>query len=654
MHAETSVQTACGDVVEDPEADNQKEQRSRPDSLRILSYNLGAGGLGAERLNNSNGHRLAVLMEDLEFLMENFDVIGLSETHCTEETHRTWTDGTLFGAEIHIGARDRTANKGGVGFIIHPRLAASKRVHDVRIVSSRIAVLKLEVPGQRRPLKIVQVYAPHSGYDDDIIEQLYDEKEDEKYIGPHSIEQRNESGEKLAAFAESHRLYVANTFFEKPPNKRWTWRSPSFDLFCELDYVLCDDRSCVTNVEVLSRFGCSSDHRPVRATIRLDGKLMQKKLLLSSLTRAKKTNYSALKAEANATDWKVHGRINEQYEQLTEKLKRCMKAATLKEEEQFRSRLSEDTRKKLALLKTLKATQANAERYRALATEVRRQVMDDHTTYREERMTRAAEERSSLKKCSREIAQTRLITAALKDSNGSRKTNRREIEGICRTFYTQLFDSKVHVERNLAETDDNAETLPSVTWEEVKKAVRSMKLGKRPDPMASPRNTCEQEANRSGAWKESKTVLLYKKGDPENISNYRPICLLSVVYKVFPKLILKRLTDTLDAAQPPEQAGSRSGYCTMDHLQTIIQLQEKAREFGQRLFIVFIDYEKAFDSIEMNAVWNALEEQGVDHRYVGLLEETNTGCTTDITLFQDPIRMSARAIPSHRSSSRRH
>ena len=65
-------------------ADNQKEQRSRPDSLRILSYNLGAGGLGAERLNNSNGHRLALLMEDLEALKNNFDIIGLSETHCTE------------------------------------------------------------------------------------------------------------------------------------------------------------------------------------------------------------------------------------------------------------------------------------------------------------------------------------------------------------------------------------------------------------------------------------------------------------------------------------------------------------------------------------------------------------------------------------------
>ncbi|KAH7676103.1 endonuclease-reverse transcriptase, partial [Aphelenchoides avenae] len=188
-----------------------------------------------------------------------------------------------------------------------------------------------------------------------------------------------------------------NSFFDKPPEKRWTWRSPAFNLFCELDYVLCDERSCVTNVEVLSRFGCSSDHKPIRATIRLDGRMMQKKLLLSSLARVKKINFSALKTEAHATDWKTHGRINEQYEQVTEKLKQCMKAATVKEEEEFRSRLSEDTRRKLAILKSLKATPANAERYRALATEIRRQVADDHKAYREERMTRAAEERSSLK-----------------------------------------------------------------------------------------------------------------------------------------------------------------------------------------------------------------------------------------------------------------
>lgn len=47
----------------------------------------------------------------------------------------------------------------------------------------------------------------------------------------------------LAAFAEFHRLYVADSFFEKPSNKRWTGRSPTFDLLCELGYVLRDNKA---------------------------------------------------------------------------------------------------------------------------------------------------------------------------------------------------------------------------------------------------------------------------------------------------------------------------------------------------------------------------------------------------------------------------
>ena len=35
------------------------------------------------------------------------------------------------------------------------------------------------------------------------------------------------------------------------------------------------------------------------------------------------------------------------------------------------------------------------------------------------------------------------------------------------------------------------------------------------------------------AWKRSSTILLFKKGDKENLENYRPITLLPVLYKVF-------------------------------------------------------------------------------------------------------------------------
>ncbi|KAE9418056.1 hypothetical protein Angca_007724, partial [Angiostrongylus cantonensis] len=42
-------------------------------------------------------------------------------------------------------------------------------------------------------------------------------------------------------------------------------------------------------------------------------------------------------------------------------------------------------------------------------------------------------------------------------------------------------------------------------------------------------------------WETSKTMLLFKKGDLHDKGNYRPICLLSVVYKLFTRVILNML-----------------------------------------------------------------------------------------------------------------
>jgi mannosylglycoprotein endo-beta-mannosidase len=65
---------------------------------------------------------------------------------------------------------------------------------------------------------------------------------------------------------------------------------------------------------------------------------------------------------------------------------------------------------------------------------------------------------------------------------------------------------------------------------------------------------------------DSKTILLYKKADPQLISNYRPISLLSTAYKLFRRVRTNRLEPLLNGAQPSVQAGFRRGFLTADFL----------------------------------------------------------------------------------------
>ena len=76
---------------------------------------------------------------------------------------------------------------------------------------------------------------------------------------------------------------------------------------------------------------------------------------------------------------------------------------------------------------------------------------------------------------------------------------------------------------------------------------------------------------------------------------------------------------TLYEHQPREQAGFRSGFSTIDHIQVISQLQEKADEYKIPLCFAFVDYEKAFDSIEFNPLFESLENQGAEAAYITLL-----------------------------------
>ncbi|KAE9421093.1 hypothetical protein Angca_008797, partial [Angiostrongylus cantonensis] len=141
-------------------------------------------------------------------------------------------------------------------------------------------------------------------------------------------------------------------------------------------------------------------------------------------------------------------------------------------------------------------------------------------------------------------------------------------------------------------------------------------------------------------WKTSKTVLLFKKGDLHNIGNYRPICLLSVVYKLFIRVILSRIYRTLDEGQPCRQAGFRKK-STMNHIHTIIRLIEVSREYKGPLGVTFTDLQMAFDSIEIEAIMEALGCQ-VSTQWVKILREPYKNFATKISPFYNDINVDVK------------
>ena len=80
------------------------------------------------------------------------------------------------------------------------------------------------------------------------------------------------------------------------------------------------------------------------------------------------------------------------------------------------------------------------------------------------------------------------------------------------------------------------------------------------------------------------------------------------------KILQARLQQYMNRELPDVQAGFRKGRGTRDQIANICWIIEKAREFQKNIYFCFIDYAKAFDSVDHNKLWKILREMGIpDH-----------------------------------------
>ena len=103
--------------------------------------------------------------------------------------------------------------------------------------------------------------------------------------------------------------------------------------------------------------------------------------------------------------------------------------------------------------------------------------------------------------------------------------------------------------------------------------------------------------------------------------NWRGIMLLSVPSKVFCRIILERLKQALDRKLRCEQAGFRKDKSCTDHIAALRIIIEQSTEWQIPLYTNFIDFEKAFDSVDRNVIWQLIGHYGVPPKFIKLIQE---------------------------------
>ena len=126
-------------------------------------------------------------------------------------------------------------------------------------------------------------------------------------------------------------------------------------------------------------------------------------------------------------------------------------------------------------------------------------------------------------------------------------------------------------------------------------------------------------------WKRSVFILIPKKGNVKECSNYHTIALISHTSKVMLKILQARLQQYVNCEFPDVQAGFRKGRETRDQIANIHWIIEKAIAFQKNIYFCFIDYAKAFHCVDDNKLWKILKEMRIPDHLTCLLRNQCAG-----------------------------
>ncbi|CAH1272904.1 Hypp5001 [Branchiostoma lanceolatum] len=121
-------------------------------------------------------------------------------------------------------------------------------------------------------------------------------------------------------------------------------------------------------------------------------------------------------------------------------------------------------------------------------------------------------------------------------------------------------------------------------------------------------------------WSKGIIIVLPKKGDSTYCSNNRGITLRSTASKLFQIIVLGRINKGLESLLRENQCGFRKNRSCIDQIYSLQTIIHKTIEYNIPLYINFIDFKAAFDSIKREFIWKAFSFYGLPAKYIRVLQ----------------------------------
>ena len=603
-----------------------------------------------------------------EMKRNGLNVLGLSEVR--------WTECGDFGSQgyrvVYSGGEMKER---GVAIVLDCETA--KRVVEVEQYSDRVLMVKLQAePVDIVLVQVYMPTSEHDDEEIETMYEQLDgiigkqkgteyvvimgdlnavvgEGRDEIAVGKFGLGKRNARGERLVEFCKTNKLMITNTWFEQAKRRRYTWKMPGDIGRYQIDYIMVRQRyrNSVKSSWSYPGADVNSDHNLVAMRINIKLKKVKKG------RRQEKWAMDKLKTNEEALRKSIEERVKCEPGATVEKRWKGLKEAVIesakvhigfrKGREAKKPWITQEMLEKMEERRKWKSrnTVHGKKKYRQLNNELRRETQKAKEKWWD-RECSELEELDARGRSDLVYAKVKKLSAkknvsskstTIKDDTGKLLTDPEEVRKRWKEYIEMLYDKNGKPKPGDlvlgSEGDINEDCKgPDLIDSEIVSAIGEMKknkavgvdnipaefwkvLGER--GMKELIDLCK-EMYEQGVWPEDHTRVimmpLQKKANAVECEDHRTISLISHASKILLKVLTRRIEGKTNNFIGCHQFGFRRGCGTRDAVGVMRVLCERSLEFGNEVYICFVDFEKAFDRVDWIKMMEVLESVGVDWR----------------------------------------